>query len=103
MVQRRAARYVCNNYIQMASVTGMLQKLGWRSLEQRRADIRDRLVFLFKNINGLAVVDLSDQLVRQTRPSRHCNSMAYHIPVDTKTYIQKSFLTRSQWVGYPKP
>ena len=25
MVQRRAARYVCNNYVQMASVTGMLQ------------------------------------------------------------------------------
>ena len=51
MAQRRAARYVCNNHIQIASVTGMLQKLGWRSLEQRRADIR--LLFLFKSINGL--------------------------------------------------
>ena len=102
MVQRRAARYVCNNYIQMASVTGMLQKLGWQSLEQRRADIR--LVFLFKSISGLVAVDLSDQLVRQTRPSRHCNSMAYHIPVETKTYIQKSFLPRTlnQWNRLPE-
>ena len=102
MVQRRAARYVCNNYIQMASVTGMLQKLGWRSLEQRRADIR--LVFLFKSISGLVAVDLSDQLVRQTRPSRHCNSMAYHIPVETKTYTQKSFLPRTlnQWNRLPE-
>ena len=92
MVQRRAARYVCNNYIQMASVTGMLQRLGWRSLQQRCADIR--LVFLYKCMNGLVVVDLSVRLVRQTRPSRHCNSMAYHVPVETETYVQKSFLPR---------
>ena len=102
MVQRRVVRYVCNNYIKMASVTGMLQKLGWRSLEQRRADIR--LVFLFKSINGLVAVDLSDQLVKQTRPSRHCNSMAYHVLVETKTYIQKSFLPRTlnQWNRLPE-
>ena len=56
MVQRRAARYVCNNYIQMASVTGMLQRLGWRSLQQRRADIS--LVFLYKCMNGLVAVEL---------------------------------------------
>ena len=60
MVQRRAAKYVCNNYIQIASVTGMLQRLGWRSLHQRRADIC--LVFLYKCMNGLVAADLSDQL-----------------------------------------
>ena len=53
MVQRRAARYVCNNYIQMASVTGILQRLGWRSIHQRRADIR--VVFLYKCMNGLVI------------------------------------------------
>ena len=102
MVQRRAARYVCNNYIQMASVTGMLQRLEWRSLQQRHADIR--LVFLYKCMNGLVAADLSDQLVRQTRPSRHCNSMAYHVPVETKTYVQKSFLphTLNQWNRLPE-
>ena len=102
IVQRMAATYVCNNYIQMASVTGMLQELGWRRLEQRRADIR--LVFLFKSISGLVAVDLSDQLVRQTRPSSHCNSMAYHVPVETKTYIQNSFLPRTlnQWNRLPE-
>ena len=52
MVQRRAARYVCNNYIQMVSVTGMLQRLGWRSQQQRRADIR--LVFLYLCMNESA-------------------------------------------------
>ena len=86
----------------MASVTGMLQRLGWRSLQQRRADIC--LVFLYKCMNGLVAVDLSDQLVRQTRPSRHCNSMAYHVPVETKAYVQKSFLPRTlnQWNRLPE-
>ena len=102
MVQRRAARYVCNNYIQMASVTGLLQRLGWRSLQQRRTDIR--LVFLYKCMNGLVAGDLSDLLVRQTRPSRHCNSMTYHVPVATKTYVQKGFLphTLNQWNRLPE-
>ena len=32
MVQRCAARYACNNYTRDASVTTMLDQLGWRSL-----------------------------------------------------------------------
>ena len=40
MVQRRAARFVCNNYSREASVTAMLDELGWRSLKQRRTDQR---------------------------------------------------------------
>ena len=71
MVQRCAARCVCNNYTRDASVTTILHQLGWRSLLQRRADIR--LVFLYKCINGLVAVDLSRDLIRQTRPSRHRN------------------------------
>ena len=36
MVQRRAARYVFNDYSRYSHVTPMLQQLGWRSLMQRR-------------------------------------------------------------------
>ena len=32
-VQRRAARFVCNSYYYKASVTDMLNKLAWESLE----------------------------------------------------------------------
>ena len=35
-VQRRAARFVTNTYIQSNSVTAMLFRLGWPSLVQRR-------------------------------------------------------------------
>ena len=63
MVQRQAARWVLGRDKEQHrkdSVTAMLQKLEWRTLEQRRADIR--LTMLFKIHNNL--VDIySDQLV----------------------------------------
>ena len=37
-VQRRAARWVLNDYSSYSSVTDMLSNLGWRSLENRRTD-----------------------------------------------------------------
>ena len=40
MVQKRAARYVCNNYGSEVCVTTMLNHLDWHSRQQRRADIR---------------------------------------------------------------
>ena len=39
MVQRRAARWTLRNFDHQASVTEMINKLGWRTLEQRRAII----------------------------------------------------------------
>ena len=39
-VQRRAARWVSCNYVRLACVSDMLETLGWRSLQQRRADTR---------------------------------------------------------------
>ena len=39
-LQRRADRWTCNNFDRYASVSEMVNNLGWRSLEQRRADAR---------------------------------------------------------------
>ena len=102
MVQRRAARFVYRNYSREASVTAMIEKLKWRSLMQRRADIR--LIMMYKCLNGLVAVDLSQDLIPQSRPSRHCNSMSFHIPSETKQYIQQSFLPRTiiQWNHLPE-
>ena len=44
-VQRRAARWTVSNFDRKASVTKMVQDLGWRTLDQRRADAR--LCFFF--------------------------------------------------------
>ena len=54
-VQRRAARFVSNNFRRKASVSEMLHNLGWQSLDSRRQD--QRLVLFYKIINGLASVE----------------------------------------------
>ena len=40
MVQRRAARYVCNRWHNTSSITGMLSQLEWAPLATRRANTR---------------------------------------------------------------
>ena len=54
MLQRRAARWVCNDYSPYSSVTDMLSNLGWRSLELRRYD--SRIAMFYKIVYGLVVV-----------------------------------------------
>ena len=47
MVQRRAARFVCNNYKKSeGTVTNLLDRLNWPSLEHRRKNTR--LITMFK-------------------------------------------------------
>ena len=50
MIQRRAARWVKNNYSPYDSVSNMLDGLGWRSLENRRID--SRLVMFYRIIQA---------------------------------------------------
>ena len=101
MVQRRAARYVCNNYSREASVTEMLQGLRWRSLLQRRTDIR--LVLFYKCLHGLVALDIISDLISQTRTSRHRNSISFFPSINSKDYLQQSFLpwTVIEWNSLP--
>ena len=48
MVQRRAARWVSNQYSSYNCVTAMLINLAWRSLEYRRYD--SRLAMFYKKV-----------------------------------------------------
>ena len=45
MVQRRAARFVLNDYDRHSSVTDMLSSNGWKTLETRRREARLCLMF----------------------------------------------------------
>ena len=56
MVQRRAARWTINDYSPYSSITRMQQALGWRSLEQRRADAR--LCMLYKITHGMVAIQM---------------------------------------------
>ena len=61
--QRRAARWVTNDYASYSSVTQMINSLGRRSLEQRRADVR--LIMFYKTVYGLAAIPLPTYIQRQ--------------------------------------
>lgn len=101
MVQRRAARFVCNNYSREASVTAMLDELGWCSLKQRRTD--QRLIMLYKIVNNLIEVDIVNELKPHSRHSRNIHSNSFRVPLERKTYLKYSFLPRTleQWNALP--
>ena len=72
-VQRRAVRWTTSNYDYRSSVTAMLQSLGWRTHEQRRADVR--LCLFYKIVYGLVAVPLPVYIQQPNRLSQYCHSM----------------------------
>ena len=67
-VQRRAARFVLSRQHNRSSVTAMIQRLGWRTLEDRRRDAR--LTMLYKIDHELLSISKTDRLDRPTRRIR---------------------------------
>ena len=55
-VQRRAARFVHNNYWPLASVTQIISSLDWETLEARRQ--KACLTTLYKTINGFTTISM---------------------------------------------
>ena len=87
-VQRRAARWTVCNFDRTSSVSAMVETLGWRTLEQRRADAR--LCLFYKIINNLVAVPLPDYVQPNTRPSRRGHSMTFcqlYTPTDYYKYF----------------
>lgn len=101
MVQRRAARWVLGDYSPYSSVSYMLEKLGWRTLEQRRTDAR--LVLLYKIIYGYVAVPLPGYVIPLARISRTTHPLAYRQIFSRTDYYKYSFypLTVVQWNYLP--
>ena len=55
-VQRRAARFTVNCYSRYQSVSSMLVKLNWPTLEERRNDLK--LIMMYKIVHGLVHIQL---------------------------------------------
>ena len=90
------------NFDRTSSVSAMVETLGWRTLEQRRADAR--LCLFYKIINNLVAVSLPDYVQPNTRPSRRGHSMTFcqlYTPTD---YYKYSFfpLVIVQWNALPE-
>ena len=101
MVQRRAARWTLSEYSPYASVTQMLQSLGWRSLEQRRSD--SRLCLFYKIIYGLVAIDMPPSVVHPLRTPRNSHTLCFRQIQSTVDYYKYSFYPLSivQWNRLP--
>jgi len=102
-MQRRAARYVCNDYNYESSVAEMINKLNWITLKERRLNIR--LCLFYKIVYGLVSIPPEQYLtpINRTRPSRHCNSMAFTIFSPRHDFYKFSFFPQTviQWNHLP--
>ena len=101
-IQCRAARWALSNYsTYYASVTEMLQPLGWRSLEQRRSD--SGLCLVYKIIYGLVAIDLPPYVVHPSRILRNSHPQCFRQIQTTGDYYKYSFypLAIVQWTRLP--
>lgn len=89
MVQRRAARWVTSDNSHYSSVTSMLEKLGWRSLGNRRCD--SRLLMFYKIVHGLVAVPMPQYVLPTTRLTRHMHPLSFRQIQTPCNYYKCSF------------
>ena len=90
------------NFDLHASVPRIVQDLGWRSSDQRRADAH--LCLFFKVIHGLVAVSLPDYVQYSNRISSYCHSMTFRQVYTSRYYYKYSFfpLAIAQWNSLPE-
>ena len=71
MVQRRAARFVYNDYSRFSHVSSMIKALGWHSLEHRR--LTNQVFMFYKIYKGLVGISFPPEVCCSTRASRLSN------------------------------
>ena len=94
-------RFVTQNYRQTASVTTLIQNLGWTDLKTRRTN--SRLVSMFKILNELVEIPINDRLIPADRRTCGGHNQAYkHLRANT-TLGQNSFWHRTipDWNSLP--
>ena len=98
-VQRSASRYVFNNYDRTpGTVTSLLNRLEWDTLEERRE--MSRLTMLFKIQNGLVDLNPSDYYSKSDSRTRGCkfNQVRAYNPAHINSFFPR---TLSQWNKLP--
>jgi len=80
MVQRKAARFVFNSFARNSSVTALLEKLNWSTLENRRNHAK--VTMFYKIINDIVSVDFSHHLQPSSLMTRG-HSQRF-IPISTR-------------------
>ena len=93
-IQRKSARFIMSNFKSDSSVTAMLQKLGLRSLADRRRDLR--LALLYKVAHSKVKVSADSLgLIQPSRTTRSNHSFKLQIPTATTNELKFSFVNRT--------
>ncbi|KAK3095084.1 hypothetical protein FSP39_010107 [Pinctada imbricata] len=100
-IQRRAARFVCNDYSRYSSVSKMMEKLKWRPLADRRRDLR--LVLLYKIVHDLVAIPADSLFEYNTRSSRTQHSKSIKVFSCNTEAFKNSFVpaTIKEWNKLP--
>ena len=101
-VNRRAARFVFNDYHWRSSVTSMLHDLSWQDLASRRRDIR--LALFYKIVHHLVTVPTDDILTKaDSRLRAHHKYKLQTIRTNSDAY-KFSFFPRTliEWNNLPQ-
>lgn len=101
MVQRRAARFVLNDYSRFSHVTPMIEHLGWDSLEDRR--LLFQTTMFYKILMGHVGISFPPEVHEITRATRLLNSRPFQqIRVSNDVY-KFSFYPRTivAWNNLP--
>jgi hypothetical protein len=101
-IQRKAARFVKQDYSNYSSVTRMIQELGWKNLQERRKDLR--LTMLYKIVNDIANVPKEEILIPSDNRTRSEHGHKFCIPNQETNEYKYSFFphTIPQWNCLPK-
>ena len=89
MVQRRAARWLTNDYSPYSSVSNMLSNLGWRLLENRCDDAR--LITFYKVVHGLVGSPVPSYFEQPKRYTRHMHPLSLRQIHTSVCYYKYSF------------
>ena len=84
MVQRRAARYVFHQYHRTTSVTGLLERLKWETLEDRRHKLR--LILTYKILHNIVAIPPQQYF----KPTRY-NQLKFQTIHAVQLYHKASF------------
>ena len=101
MVQRRAARFVNNDYSRYSHVSTMINALGWESLEHRR--LVNQACMFYKIYSGRVGITLPPEMIPVTRASRHPNCAPFQQLITLNDTYKYSFYPRTirTWNNIP--
>ncbi|KAK3106442.1 hypothetical protein FSP39_020186 [Pinctada imbricata] len=92
-IQRRAARWCLNNFSLQSSVSDMLDKLEWQTLQHRRQTAR--LVMFHKIVYALVAIPIPDHYQLPVRTSSRNHQHHYYQVYTPRDYYKFSFFPRT--------